>query len=161
MPPIPWWVWTILAAVIGFAELHAPGSYLIWIAIGAALTAAADAAWGLSISAQIGTFAATSAVSCIGGYFVYRRLHHPVAGDAPLNQRHLEMIGAQGAVRVPIVNGRGKVQLGDSVWLAEGPDLPEGRAVVVRSVHGSWVVIEAVGAERLNGAARAFSGAPG
>lgn len=160
MPPIPWWVWTILAAVIGLAELHAPGSYLIWIAIGAALTAAADAAWGLSISAQIGTFAGASAVSCVVGYFVYRRLHHP-AEHPRLNQRHLEMIGSQGVVRVPIVNGHGKVQLGDSVWLAEGPDLPEGRAVVVRAVRGSWVIVEPVGSDSLQGAGRAFSGVQG
>jgi predicted membrane protein len=37
---IPWWGWAILAALLGLAEMHAPGCYLIWIALGAALTAA-------------------------------------------------------------------------------------------------------------------------
>ena len=161
MPPIPWWVWTILAAVIGVAELHAPGSYLIWIAIGAALTAAADAAWGLSISEQIGTFAAASAVSCVGGYFVYRRLNQPIDSRARLNQRHLEMIGARGVVRVPITHGRGKVQLGDTVWLAEGPDLPEGSPIVVSSVRGSLVIVQALEHDKLKGAGAALSGAQG
>jgi inner membrane protein len=141
MPPIPWWAWTILAGVVGLAELHLPGSYLIWIALGAALTAAADAIWWLSLSAQIGTFAAASAVSCLIGYFVYRRLNHPIDARVPLNQRDLQMIGAQGVVCAPIAHGRGKVQLGDSVWLAEGPDLPEGSAIVVKSVRGSRVIV--------------------
>jgi hypothetical protein len=26
---IPWWTWTSVAALIGLAELHAPGSYFI------------------------------------------------------------------------------------------------------------------------------------
>lgn len=145
MPPIPWWVWTILAALIGLSELHTPGSYLIWIAVGAALTAAADAIWSLSLSAQLGTFAAASAVSCVGGYFVYRRFNHPIDSRVRLNQRHLQMIGARGVVRVPIVNGRGKVQLGDTVWLAEGPELPEGSPIVVSGVRGSLVVVQGLG----------------
>ena len=60
---IPWWAWTSVAALIGLAELHAPGSYLIWIAIGAGLTAAIEVGWGLSLSAQIGAFAVLSAIA--------------------------------------------------------------------------------------------------
>ena len=104
---IPWWAWACLAALIGLAELHAPGSYLIWIAIGAGLTAGIDAAWGLSISAQIAVFTGFSAISCGSGYFVYRRLNHPTE-DAWLNQRDLTMVGAQGVVCFPIVNGQGR-----------------------------------------------------
>jgi inner membrane protein len=156
MPEVPWWVWTILSAVIGLAELHVPGSYLIWIAAGAALTAAADAAWGLSIPAQIGTFAAASALSCVGGYFVYRKVAatHQVS-DTPLNQRSLLLVGSKGIVSADFVSGRGKVRLGDSVWLAEGPNLSEGTPVVVRSVRGTWVVVEEAEPE---GVARATEG---
>src|SRR5579864_9490778 len=116
MPAIPWWGWEVLAAIIGLAELHFPGSYLIWIAIGAAVTGAADAAWGLTISAQVGCFAIASALSCGGGYFVYRRIDHRPRGDTPLNQRNLAMVGARGVVCQALVNGLGKVRLGDSVW---------------------------------------------
>lgn len=142
MVAIPWWAWAILASVLGLAELHAPGSYLIWIAIGAGLTAAVDAGWGLSVVGQIGTFAVGSAISCVAGYFVYRRLDH-AAEQVPLNQRDLQMIGAKGVVFQPLVNGRGKVRLGDSVWLAEGPSLSEGTPIVVKSVRGTWVIVDA------------------
>ena len=142
---IPWWAWACLAAFIGLAELHAPGSYLIWIAIGAALTAVVEAGWGLSLSAQIAAFAVLSAISCGAGYFIYRRFNHPKEAT-PLNQRNLFMIGAQGVVCLPIVNGQGKVRLGDSVWLADGPNLPEGAHVIVKSVHGTRITVEVKGA---------------
>jgi membrane protein implicated in regulation of membrane protease activity len=138
---IPWWLWACLAALIGWAELHIPGSYLIWIAIGAALTAAIEAVWGLSLSGQIGAFAVLSAISCGVGYFIYRRFDRADQA-APLNQRNLLMVGAQGVVCLPIVNGQGKVRLGDSVWLADGPDLPEGAPVRVKSVRGTRITVE-------------------
>lgn len=140
MPAFPWWVWAVLAAGVGLAELHLPGSYLIWIALGAALTAAIDAMWGLSLPAQIATFAVASAVSCVLGYFVYRK----IGRDEPaLNQRDMQMIGEHGVTCETFVNGRGKVRLGDSVWLAEGPNLANGVPIVVTSLRGTSVIVAA------------------
>ena len=47
------------------------------------------------------------------------------------------MIGAHGTVCETFVNGRGKVRVGDTVWLADGPDLAEGSPVVVAGVRGT------------------------
>jgi membrane protein implicated in regulation of membrane protease activity len=138
---LSWWAWAILGACVALAELHAPGNYLIWIALGAAATAAASGAFEMSLAAQIGIFAAASALSCLVGYFVYRGLNRPVAGDLALNQRNLHVVGAHGVVCEAIVDGRGKVRLGDSVWLAEGPDLPAGTRIAVTSVRGTLVVV--------------------
>ena len=74
MMAFPWWAWMVLAGVLGLAEMGVPGAYLMWIALGAALTGALDAAVGLSMAGQLGTFAAASAFSCIVGYFVYREI---------------------------------------------------------------------------------------
>ena len=141
MSGFPWWAWAGVAAVLGFAELHAPGAYFIWIALGAAITCAADALWGLPLTTQLVTVIAASALSCVCGYFVYRRLDKP--GEAtPLNERARLMVGARGTVSAPIINGQGKVRLGDTVWPADGPDLPEGAHVVVRAVKGMRVLVE-------------------
>jgi membrane protein implicated in regulation of membrane protease activity len=153
MPAIPWWAWSVLAAGVAFAELHVPGSYLIWIALGAAVTAAVDAVWGLSLTGQLGTFAVASALSCVAGYFVYRGINRSSADETPLNQRRLSLVGAHGVVCAALVQGRGKVRLADSVWLAEGPDLPEGAPIVVKSVRGTWAIVEAADAARAAGAA--------
>ena len=144
MSLIPWWAWTVLAALLALAELHVPGSYLIWVAIGAAVTAAADAIWGLTLSAQIAVFAASSGLSCLGGYFVYRRIivDRRRLDAAPLNQRAMLLVGARGVVCTPFVGGCGKVRLGDTVWLAEGGDLAEGTSVVVTAVIGTRVRVK-------------------
>jgi inner membrane protein len=56
-------------------------------------------------------------------------------------------IGAQGVVCLPIVNGQGKVRLADSVWLTDGPNLPEGTHVIVKSVHETRITVEMKGAD--------------
>jgi len=147
MMEVAWWPWAILAGLLALAELHLPGSYLVWIALGVALTGAVDAAFGVSVEAQLGTFAAASALSCIAGYFVYRRLDRRRRGATPLNDRSLAMVGARGTVCDAFFNGRGKVRLGDGVWLADGPDLAEGAPVVVSAVRGTRLFVQALGSK--------------
>ena len=143
MMEISWWAWVILAGILALAELHVPGSYLVWIALGAALTGAVEAAFGVAIEGQLGTFAAASALSCVAGYFVYRRIRRPHPGETLLNDRSLAMVGARGTVCDAFFNGRGKVRLGDGVWLADGPDLAEGAPVIVSAVRGTRLVVQA------------------
>lgn len=137
---VPWWGWAILAAVLALAELHAPGSYLIWIALGAVLTAALHAVYAPSLEEQLVTMALASAASCVVGWFVYRRLGGSEV--PPLNEREAQQVGETGIVASAIVNGSGKVRLGDTVWLAEGPDLPEGAPVIVKSVRRGRLRVE-------------------
>jgi inner membrane protein len=141
------WVWAIGALLAAIAELHCPGCYLIWIAAGGAITALASAAFDLSLSSQISIFAASCIATCVCGYFIYRRFAISKLEKAfqkktfPLNQRDLTLIGTRGVIAVAIENGHGKVKLGDSVWLAEGPDLKEGTPVVVTGVRGTIVTV--------------------
>ena len=141
MPGLAWWVWAIAAALLAIAELHAPGGYLIWVALGAGLTAVIAALTDWLTEAQLITFAVASVLSCVGGYFVYRGRNRRRT-EAPLNERDRLMIGARGVVCEPFVGGRGKVRLGDGVWLAEGPDLAPGTPVVVRGVRGTLVIVQ-------------------
>ena len=138
----PWWAWMVLAGALGLAEMVVPGAYLMWIALGAALTGLADAMLGLSTEGQLGVFAVASALSCAAGFFVYRRMEWRQRGEAPLNQPHRAMLGARGTVCEAFLSGRGKVRIGDTVWLATGPDLAEGAPVVVSGVHGTRLVVE-------------------
>ncbi|HXQ52099.1 MAG TPA: NfeD family protein [Stellaceae bacterium] len=138
------WLWAVAAAVVALAELHAPGFYLIWIALGAAVTAIAGFVFALSFEAQLIVFAAASLVSCVAGYYVYRHLLHPRTGMAAMNERGQHIIGERGVVMEALANGHGKIRLGDTVWLAEGPDLPAGAPVVVKDTRGTTAVVEAL-----------------
>ncbi len=132
----PWWAWIVLAGVLGLAEMVVPGSYLMWIALGAAVTAIA-AATGMALEGQLAVFAIATSASCIGGYFAYRAIVSDCDGDAPLNMPRRSMVGAHGTVCETFVNGRGKVRIGDTVWLANGPDFANGTPVVVAGVRGT------------------------
>ena len=89
-------------------------------------------------------FAAASLVSCVAGYYVYRHLLHPRTGDGcderarPAHHRRARR-GEEA-----LANGHGKIRLGDTVWLAEGPDLPAGAPVVVKDTRGTTAVVEAL-----------------
>ena len=136
------WYWATAAAVIAYVEMHAPGFYLIWIACGAATTAAGIGLFGISVEEQLITFALASVGFCIVGYFVYRSLN--VQPGTSLNRRELGIVGAEGVVAEPIQSGHGKVRLGDTVWLAQGPDLPAGTPIRVRALRGTTVQVEAM-----------------
>ncbi len=41
-----------------------------------------------------------------------------------------------------IENGRGRVRAGDTVWSAEGPDVPAGARVTVTGVRDTMLVVE-------------------
>lgn len=137
------WYWAIAAAVIAYVEMHAPGFYLIWIACGAATTAAGIGLFGIALEQQLITFAVASVAFCIVGYFVYRSLSAQRTTTS-LNRRELGIVGAEGVVAEPIQNGQGKVRLGDTVWLAQGPDAPAGTPVRVRALLGTTVQVEAI-----------------
>jgi membrane protein implicated in regulation of membrane protease activity len=149
---VPWWGWAIAGAVLGLAEMHTPGSYLIWIALGAVLTAALDAWYDLSTTAQVITMTVASGASCFVGYFVYRHVDKRQREEPMLNQREVQLVGERGVVCSDIFHGRGKVRLGDTVWLAEGPDLPTGTAVIVKSVRRARVRVGPVDAAAPPGA---------
>jgi len=138
------WAWAIAAVVVGFLELHVPGSYLIWIACAAALTAAAAFAVDLSYAGQLLTFVIACAFSCGVGFFVYRRAMSRRHREPALNRRDLDLVGAAGTAAEAFTGGRGRARIGDSVWLAEAKgDIPAGAPLVVKAVRGTVLVVEA------------------
>ena len=63
--------------------------------------------------------------------------------DQPLlNRRGEQMIGRTATLMEPIRDGRGRIQLGDTLWKVQGPDLPPGTRVRVTSVLDSELVVE-------------------
>ena len=135
------WVWGIGALVGAVAELLVPGFYLIWIAAGAATTALAVFAFDVAMPAQIIIFVLASLLTCGAGYVVYQKLIGTPTGQPTLNERGAAMLGATGVVSEALKGGRGKVDLGDGVWLAEGPDLEAGTPVTVIEVRGTVLIV--------------------
>ena len=65
--------------------------------------------------------------------------------DQPdLNRRAEQLIGRVLLLEEAIEAGRGKVRVGDTLWLAEGTDLPAGTRVKVTGARRDALVVERV-----------------
>ncbi|MDR3499347.1 MAG: NfeD family protein [Parvibaculum sp.] len=136
------WTWWIAAAVLAILELVVPGIFFIWLAGAAAVVGAIILAVDLPVTVQVALFAVFSVVAVWGSRRYLGR--HPIESDQPLlNQRAATYVGRVVTLEQPIENGRGKVRIGDTLWLAEGPDLPAGATVRVVRGDGAVLVVEA------------------
>jgi len=139
------WNWMILGTVLLALEILTPGVYLLWLGIAAIITGLLSFAfwetafWGWQV--QILAFLVLSIVSVLIGRRVF-----PTTGTADtdqplLNQRERQLIGRTATLEEPIVEGRGRIRLGDTLWRISGPDLPAGARVrVTAAVNGELTV---------------------
>jgi len=139
---LQFWHWFILAAVFAGIEMLTPGFFFIWLG-GAALVIGLVALIfsGMSWEVQLILFAALSGLSVLGWYKFGRKVT-VATDDAMLNRRGDSLVGRTGALVEPIVNGRGRVKIDDSVWSAEGEDAPDGAKVLVTGVRGAVLTVE-------------------
>lgn len=137
--------WWILALVLIAVEVILPGYFMLWIGIAAGATGLVVLALpGLSMLAQAVSFAVLAFLSCAAyGYWLRPRLMRDEPGSAQLNRRGEQKIGQRYVLAEPIVNGRGKAKVGDSLWLVRGPDLPVGAMVEVVGVDGTTLLVRA------------------
>ncbi len=137
------WAWFIAAVILACGELAAPGIFLIWLAGAAAVNGLLTWAIGWGWEAQLASFAVLAVISIYIGREYLKR--NPILSeDNGLNKRGERMVGDIVTVVEAIAGGEGKVQIGDSPWLAKGPDLAVGaRARIIRA-EGTTVVVEAV-----------------
>jgi membrane protein implicated in regulation of membrane protease activity len=140
------YLWWILALLLIAFELVLPGYFMLWIGFAAALMGVLLLiAPGLSLLAQALAFALLAFASCLLYWrWVRPRLQRAGAGGL-LNRRAAQLIGQRYVLVEPIINGRGKAQVGDSQWLVSGDDLPLGRTVEVVAVEGATLKVRPVG----------------
>ena len=141
------WSWWLLGLLLLAAELVVPGVFLVWIGV-AAITVGAlsllfweSGFWAWQVQALL--FAVLSVVFALVG----RRLLStgPHVSDQPLlNQRGQSLVGRIATLREPIVDGRGRIRLDDTVWSVMGPDLPIGTRVRVSHSDGRDLTVEPI-----------------
>jgi membrane protein implicated in regulation of membrane protease activity len=137
------YAWLLLAVALGAAELAVPGVFLVFIAIAAGITGLLALLFpALTMSAELAVFGAWSVITVLIGRRWYA--DYPVDSDDPLlNDRGARLIGQSVTVVEAIVGGSGRVRVGDSEWIARGPDLPAGARVRIVGVSGAVVQVVA------------------
>jgi membrane protein implicated in regulation of membrane protease activity len=138
---IVFWYWWALAAVLLVFEMMLPGVVFLFLAIGAAacglLLLAAPAA---ALEFQLFLFAIVAVASAVLLRRSLRRLQG--RGDEALNERGKAMVGRTFVLDQPILNGRGRLTLGDGSWIVTGPDMAAGARVRVAAVEGTELKVE-------------------
>jgi membrane protein implicated in regulation of membrane protease activity len=134
------WGWAIAAVLLALGELLLPGVFLVWLGAAAAVTALLVGVFDLAITVQLVLFGVLAIVSIAlaRGYFPYG----DGAPEPSLNRLADRLIGRQVVVIEAIRHGRGRVQVGDSPWAAQGPDLPEGSRAEIVGVDGTILIVE-------------------
>ncbi len=138
---LTWWHWWIAAAVLAAAETFLSGAIAIWFGVAALAIGAMLLVMPVPWQLQWVLFAVFGTVALL----VWRRVKDPEKGDSTqptLNQRGVHYIGQVFTLVEPIVSGIGKIQVGDSVWLAHGIDAPLGARVRVVGVDGTVLKVE-------------------
>ena len=137
----PHWAWLALGLVLAVGEMTIPGVFLIWMAGAAVITGLV--AWVLPIAFawQVVLFAVLSVVAVFAGRNWLRA--NPIIGADPMmNDRGGRAVGETVLVTQVIEGGEGRVKLGDSEWIAKGPDAEPGTRMRVASHNGSVLMVE-------------------
>jgi membrane protein implicated in regulation of membrane protease activity len=138
------WTWMIVAAILFALEVMSPGIFLMWFGMAAAVTGLLAFGFDTSWQWQLVWFCLLSLAAVLIALKYLRR--HPLESDRPLlNERAVQHIGQCYNLVDPIVNGRGSVKIGDSIWRVEGPELPKGARVRVLGADGTLLKVAPAG----------------
>jgi membrane protein implicated in regulation of membrane protease activity len=139
------WNWLILAALLFVLEVTSPGIFFMWFGLAAAATGLLAFAFDIGWQWQLVWFCLLALGAVVIALKYLRK--HPLHSERPLlNERAVKQIGQCYELVDPIVNGRGSIKIGDSIWRVEGPELPKGARVRVLGADGTLLKVGPAGA---------------
>ncbi|WP_296678376.1 NfeD family protein [Novosphingobium sp.] len=137
----PQWLWLGMGLILAIGEMVIPGVFLIWLAGAALITGLVTWAVPIGMPVQVVLFAVLAIVSVFLGRNWLAR--NPVIEADPLmNDRGARSVGEVVQVTEAIGAGSGRVKLGDSEWLARGPDAEVGTKMRVAAHDGATLIVE-------------------
>ena len=135
------WVWLTLGLVLAGLEMLVPGVYLIWLALAAIVTGVLTLTLDLSLPVQVVDFVFLSLIIAFSAKRFLRE--KPIESADPLmNRRGARLVGETALVVHAIEHGSGRVKLGDSEWIARGPDAAAGERVRISGSEGAVLLVE-------------------
>lgn len=141
----PYQFWLVLGGILLVAELLGTSGYLLWSGISAIVIGAI--VWlipAISWNWQWVLFAALTV--CIAAFWWYW-LRSKRSNDkaSQLNKPYQEFIGRQCVLTEPLVNGYGRVKVGDSSWRVKGSqNLDTGTVVEIIDIDSNTFIVKAV-----------------
>ena len=136
--------WLVVALLLMASEMAIPEMFLLWLGFAAlAVFALVLGVPELPIVWQGVAFGVFSALSIVVYLKFFRNRDTP--SDRPLlNRRSEQLVGEVHPLEQAIVDGRGRLKIGDAFWVAVGPDLPQGTRVRIVAVDGMSLQVRGV-----------------
>ena len=136
--------WLVAALLLMASEMAIPEMFLLWLGFAAlAVFALLLGVPELPIVWQGVAFGVFSALSIVIYLKFFRNRDTP--SDRPLlNRRSEQLVGEVHPLEQAIVDGRGRLKIGDAFWVAVGPDLPQGTRVRIVAVDGMSLQVRGV-----------------
>jgi len=139
---LEFWHWWVFAIVLVILEVFAPSAFFVWMGAAAGVTglvllAIPDMSWQI----QFIVFSVISIAAILLGRTFFNRPEINT-DDPTLSQLESELTGNIYTVEKAIVNGSGRIQVGESTWKAQGPDCAAGDSVKVIGVQGAVLLVE-------------------
>jgi membrane protein implicated in regulation of membrane protease activity len=137
------WAWLIGGIILLALELAMPGSFLVWLGLAALVVGMASFVVDLSWQVAWIGFAVLAIVFLLIGRRVFSA--ERTASDRPhLNERGRALVGRRFTLTEPIVDGEGRVRIGDTLWRVRGPNLAAGTSIEVRSADSATLIVAPV-----------------
>jgi membrane protein implicated in regulation of membrane protease activity len=113
----------------------------MWIALAALVVGGLSAAFDMSLPMQVIDFVFLALISAFSARRYLR--DKPIESADPLmNRRGARLVGETATVVQAIEHGSGRVKLGDSEWIAHGPNVAAGERVRVSGSEGAILLVE-------------------
>jgi inner membrane protein len=133
--------WACLALLLIAAEVVAPGVFMLWVGLAAAVVfAVVLLVPGIPLPLQALAFIVLS----FAFIALYRRYFAKSGAqtDQPLlNRRAEQFVGKVFVLESAIVNGYGKIKMGDALWTVTGPELAAGSRVRVTAADSMVLTV--------------------
>lgn len=134
------WHWLALGLVLIVLEVMVSGYVLLWLGIPALLVGAAMLLQpGLTLAMQAGLFGVMAVISLAASLTMRRR---KAAAAPTVNTGTARFIGRTAILTTALQQGRGEIELGDTIWPVSGPDLPAGTEVTITGSDGIVLTVQ-------------------
>jgi len=140
-------LWAAIGVALMALELVVPGIFLVWFggaALGTGLVAWLSGGWPLLDELALFTLLSAGA---IGAAIAHARWRPSPVERNDINDRVAQLLGRAVTLSEPIVNGRGRLFIGDTLWQVEGPDRPAGTPMSVAGNRGMTLTLRDAGPE--------------
>ena len=130
------WFWLSLGGLLLAAEMLGASGYMLWSGLSAVLVGLLTWVMPLGWPLQGTIFAILTIVTALLWWYWLRKrtLSRP---QSMLNQRGQQLVGLRTTLTDPVINGFGRVNIGDSSWRVKSEqDLPAGTHVEVIAIDG-------------------------